>query len=117
MQVAFGTGALHWPKEGDPQDRDSFKRSIVELIKQALWKGFINLDCSEMYHGSEELVGDAIKESGILRSSPFITNKHEAVSILGGWDQIEPAIDQSLEMMQIAYFDLYVPLADQTDGR
>ena len=70
-----------------------------------------------MYHGSEELVGDAIKESGILRSSPFITNKHEAVSILGGWDQIEPAIDQSLEMMQIAYFDLYVPLADQTDGR
>jgi diketogulonate reductase-like aldo/keto reductase len=52
-------------------------------------------------YGTEEEVGVAIKESGVPREKLFITNK-----VAQGIDDIETAIDQSLEKMQTDYFDL-----------
>jgi hypothetical protein len=54
-------------------------------------------------YGTEEEVGIAIKESGVPREQLFITNK-----VAQGIDDIEAAIDQSLQKIQTDYFDLCV---------
>ncbi|KAH6839446.1 NADP-dependent oxidoreductase domain-containing protein [Chaetomium sp. MPI-CAGE-AT-0009] len=105
--LAYGTGTAWFKDEGDTK----FSQRLVDLTKAAIEKGFYHLDCAEMY-GTEEEVGVAIKESGVPREKLFITNK-----VAQGIDNIEAAIDQSLQKMQTDYFDLFVPLARQIDDR
>ncbi|EAQ88838.1 hypothetical protein CHGG_05457 [Chaetomium globosum CBS 148.51] len=80
----------------------TFGQGLVDLTKAVIEKGFYHLDCAEMY-GTEEEVAIAIKESGVPREKLFITNK-----VAQGIDDIEAAIDQSLQKMQTNYFDLYL---------
>lgn len=70
------------------------------MTKNAIEKGFYHLDCAEMY-GTEEEVGAAIKEAGVPRDRLFITNK-----VAQGIDDIPAAVEQSLQKMQLDYFDL-----------
>lgn len=69
----------------------SSTKSLIDLTKAVIEKGFYHLDCAEMY-GTEEEVGIAIKESGVPREKWFITNK-----VAQGIEDIKAAIDQSLE--------------------
>ncbi|KAH6620737.1 NADP-dependent oxidoreductase domain-containing protein [Chaetomium sp. MPI-SDFR-AT-0129] len=96
--LAYGTGTAWFKEVGDT----SFNQGLVDLTKAAIEKGFYHLDCGEMY-GTEEEVGVAIKESGVPREKLFITNK-----VAQGIDDIEAAIDQSLQKIQTDYFDLYL---------
>lgn len=96
--LAYGTGTAWFKDVGDI----TFSQGLVNLTKAAIEKGFHHLDCAEMY-GTEEEVGIAIKESGVPREKLFITNK-----VAQGIDDIEAAIDQSLQKIQTDYFDLYL---------
>ncbi|KAJ5959307.1 Aldo/keto reductase [Penicillium vulpinum] len=96
--LAFGTGTAWYKEEGDTD----FNNDLVQLTKTAIQKGYIHLDCSEMY-GTEEEIGIAIKEAGIPREKLFITNK-----VAQGIDDIDAAVTQSLKKLQTDYFDLYL---------
>lgn len=96
LKLAYGTGTAWFKDVGDI----TFSQGLVNLTKAAIEKGFHHLDCAEMY-GTEEEVGIAIKESGVPREKLFITNK-----VAQGIDDIEAAIDQSLQKIQTDYFDL-----------
>lgn len=98
-QLAYGTGTAWFKELGDTD----FNPQLVELTKTAILKGFHHLDCGEMY-GTEEEVGVAIKEAGVPRDKLFITNK-----VAQGIDDIPAAMEQSLQKMQVDYFDLYAP--------
>jgi diketogulonate reductase-like aldo/keto reductase len=77
-----------------------FKPKLVELTRTALQKGFHHLECAEMY-GTEKEVGVAGREAGIPREKLFITNK-----VAQGLHDIPATIEQSLQKMQMEYFDL-----------
>jgi diketogulonate reductase-like aldo/keto reductase len=70
------------------------------VTKIAIQKGIHHLDCAEMY-GTEEEVGIAIKEAGVPCEKLWITNK-----VAQGIDDIPAALYQSLQKMQLTYFDL-----------
>lgn len=75
---------------------------LIKILKHALSKGFVHIDCADSY-GTEREVGIAIKESGIPRNKLFVTTK-----VLDGWADVPKAIDASLERLQLEYVNLYV---------
>jgi diketogulonate reductase-like aldo/keto reductase len=96
LQLAYGTGTAWFKDVGNTE----FNPALVEVTKTAIQKGFHPLDCAEMY-GAEEEIGIAIKQAGIPREKLFITNK-----VAQGIDDIPAALEQSLQKMQVEYFDL-----------
>lgn len=82
------------PKEFSPQ--------IVQDTLTAIKAGFTHLDGAEAY-GNEEELGQAIQDSGLPRSTFFVTTKvHESI--------VSPkqALDVSLKKLQTDYVDLYL---------
>ncbi|KAL8746165.1 MAG: hypothetical protein Q9190_001776 [Brigantiaea leucoxantha] len=89
--VGFGT----W------QDKDAQEAAVAECLKA----GYRHIDTARIY-GTEPAVGAAIKNSGIPREQIFITTKlwnncHHP-------DDVESALDASLEDLGMDYVDLYL---------
>ncbi|KAF8962183.1 Aldo/keto reductase [Flammula alnicola] len=76
---------------------------VVQMVKNALELGYRHIDTAANY-GDEESVGQAIKESGVLRSEIFVTTK------LAGEDhgRVAIALDRSLRKLGVEYVDLYL---------
>ncbi|AEF03843.1 2,5-didehydrogluconate reductase DkgB [Alteromonas naphthalenivorans] len=89
-QLGMGTFRL----EGD---------TALNAVTDALDVGFRHVDTAQIYK-NEELVGDAIKTSGITRSDLFITTKvwYESLSE----DKFIPSVHESLSKLKVEYVDL-----------
>ncbi|WOI36254.1 2,5-didehydrogluconate reductase DkgB [Alteromonas sp. CI.11.F.A3] len=89
-QLGMGTFRL----EGD---------TALNAVTDALDVGFRHVDTAQIYK-NEELVGDAIKTSGIARSDLFITTKvwYESFSE----DKFIPSVHESLSKLKVEYVDL-----------
>ncbi|HEX7299224.1 MAG TPA: aldo/keto reductase [Solirubrobacteraceae bacterium] len=102
-QLGFGVFQI------DPKD-------TVRAVSNALEVGYRHIDTAEMY-GNEKEVGEAVRASGLERSSVFITSK------LGNPfhrpDDARRAFDQTLRALGSDYVDLFLihwPLPTLYDG-
>jgi len=75
------------------------KTAIINAIKD----GYKLIDTAQMY-GNEDLVGQAIIESGIPREDLFITTKVN--NPIRDYDKVITSIDESLKKLQTNYVDL-----------
>ena len=75
------------------------KHSILE----ALEAGYRLIDTAQMYH-NEEIVGEAIQESGIAREEVFLTTKLYRPST--SYQNAKADIEKSLNNLQTNYIDL-----------
>ncbi|KAG2050224.1 Aldo/keto reductase [Suillus hirtellus] len=87
--IAFGTGSTM-----------KF-RDVTDYVGQAIENGFSHIDTAQHYQ-TETYVGLAIKESGLPRSSLYITTKYS------GSGKPQQAIQQSLNKIGVSYVDLYL---------
>lgn len=78
---------------------ESGKQAIIN----ALNVGYRLIDTAQMY-GNEDIVGQAIIESGVAREEIFITTKLNRSS--DGYEKAKKGIEQSLKELQTDYIDL-----------
>jgi 2,5-diketo-D-gluconate reductase A len=76
-----------------------------EATLTALEVGYRHIDTAEMYR-NEQGVGEAIRESGLDRSEVFVTSKLN--NGFHAHDDAIAAFDQSLEVLQFDYLDLFL---------
>src|SRR5690554_1800334 len=91
--IALGT----WQAENGPVATDA--------VTQALNAGYRHIDTAIMY-GNEESVGKAVKLSQIPRNEIFITTKLN--NNVRGYNETIEAIEESLNVMQTDYIDLFL---------
>ncbi|KAG1818467.1 NADP-dependent oxidoreductase domain-containing protein [Suillus subaureus] len=87
--IAFGTGSTMKFKD------------VTDYVNQAIENGFSHIDTAQHYQ-TETYVGLAIKESGLPRSSLYITTKYSFGA------SPREAIQQSLNKIGLSYVDLYL---------
>lgn len=78
-------------------------RTGLATLLTAMECGYRLFDTAKMYF-NEEIVGQAIHQSGLPRSELFITSKMH--SPYGSYDKARLGIEQSLESMGLDYLDL-----------
>ncbi len=114
-KIGFGTWRIGG--EGSP-DPSQDARSLAAL-GSALELGYTHFDTAEAYAAghAEELLGQAIRSSGVSRSDLFITSKVSPEHL--GYADVLRACRSSLHRLEMDYLDLYlihwpgrVPLAD-----
>lgn len=77
----------------------------LDALHTALHTGYRLIDTARAYY-NEELVGEAIRRSGINRGKLFITSK--LWNTEHGYDEARRACDKSLTALQLDYIDLYL---------
>jgi 2,5-diketo-D-gluconate reductase A len=77
------------------------ERSVVDAINA----GYRLIDTAQSYM-NEEAVGNAIKESGVVREELFITTKVWIQS--NGYEGTKKSFEASLKKLQLDYLDLYL---------
>lgn len=88
--IGFGT----WDVRGEQG-----KRSILE----ALHVGYRLIDTAQMYE-NEDIVGAAVKESGLARDEVFLTTK--LYRLCASYQGAKAGIEKSLNVLQTDYIDL-----------
>ncbi|WP_017725908.1 aldo/keto reductase [Halalkalibacterium ligniniphilum] len=78
---------------------------VITAVKTALEVGYRSIDTASFYQ-NEEGVGQAIKESGVLREELFITTK--VWNDEQGYDNTLKAFERSLRKLDLDYVDLYL---------
>jgi diketogulonate reductase-like aldo/keto reductase len=87
--IAFGTGSTMKFKD------------VTDYVGQAIDNGFSHIDTAQHYQ-TETYVGLAIKESGLPRSSLYITTKYSSGT------SPRQSIQQSLNKIGLSYVDMYL---------
>lgn len=91
--VGFGT----WQT---PDDEEGFN-----AVKTALETGYRHIDTAAAYN-NEEMVGRAVRESGIPREDIFITSKLWTTDY--GYEPAKKAFEKTMANLGLEYLDLYL---------
>ncbi len=115
-KIGFGTWKIGG---GSYADRAHDAKGLAAL-RSAIELGYIHFDTAEMYGSghTEELLGQAIRQSGRPRESLFITSKVKPENLR--FDSVLRSCEHSLRRLGTEYLDLYLihwpsrgtPLAD-----
>ena len=103
-KIGFGTWKIGG---GMSPDRSQDARSLAAL-RSALEIGYTHFDTAEMYASghSEELLGQAVRESGILRENLFIVSKVIPSNLR--YEDVLRSCENSLRHLGMDYLDLYL---------
>lgn len=103
-KVGFGTWSIGGKNTADP----SLDAQSLAILRSALDLGYTHFDTAEMYAMGhcEELVGQAVRDSGIDRSTLFITTKIW-FNHLSYKDTLQSCA-ASLKRLNMEYVDLYL---------
>jgi diketogulonate reductase-like aldo/keto reductase len=103
-KVGFGTWSIGGKAGADPL---SDKKSLAAL-RSALELGYTHFDTAEVYARghSEELVGKAIRDSGIKREELLITSKVDPLHLK--YEDVLKACDKSLHRLGMECLDIYL---------
>jgi diketogulonate reductase-like aldo/keto reductase len=103
-KIGFGT----WKIGGGSYPDKSTDAKSLAALRSALEVGYTHFDTAEMYASghSEELVGEAVRGSGVKRESLFITSKVLPSHL--SYDNVLMACENSLRRLQMDYLDLYL---------
>ena len=103
-KIGFGTWNLGGGSSPDPR-RD---RLSLAALRSALELGYTHFDTAEMYAGghTEELLGQAVRESGAGRERLFIASKVKPEHLQP--DDLLRACEGSLRRLGMDYLDLYL---------
>lgn len=78
-------------------------KTTYDAVLFALKSGYRHIDTAKFY-GNEEIVGKAIRDSGIPRKEIFVTTKLWPTDAI----RLEKAFNTSLKKLNIDYIDLYL---------
>lgn len=104
QKIGFGTWKIGG---GMSANRLQDKRSLTAL-RSALDIGYTHFDTAEMYANghSEELLGQAVRESGIPREDLFIVSKVTPSNLR--YKNVLRSCENSLRRLDMDYLDLYL---------
>ena len=103
-KIGFGT----WKIGGASSADHSVDSKSLAALRYALEVGYTHFDTAEMYGSghSEELVGQAVRGSGLKREDLFITSKVLPSHL--DYDAVLTACENSLRRLRMDYLDLYL---------
>ncbi|MDA3047884.1 aldo/keto reductase [Campylobacter sp. JMF_08 NE1] len=81
-------------------------RDGLRAIENALEAGYRHID-SAQYYRNEDIVGEAVRNSGIARSEIFVTSKLQWGANVG-FEGAKRAVYESLDALKFDYIDLYL---------
>ena len=104
QKIGFGT----WRIGGASTPNANLDSNSLTALRSALTLGYTHFDTAEMYGGghSEELLGQAIRESGIHREKLFIASKLTPSHLR--FDDTLRSCEASLRHLGMDYLDLYM---------
>jgi diketogulonate reductase-like aldo/keto reductase len=103
-KIGFGT----WRIGGQGQPDPTHDVESLAALHAALDNGYTHFDTAEYYAAghSEELIGQAIRLSGIARTTLFITTKVSPEHL--NYDLVIRSCEGSLKRLGMEYIDLYL---------
>ncbi len=103
-KIGFGT----WKIGGDSFPNPKLDSLSLAALRSALEVGYRHIDTAEMYASghSEELVGEAVRGSGLKREEVFITSKVLPSHL--SYENVLIACENSLRRLKMDYLDLYL---------
>jgi len=103
-KIGFGTWTIGGDERADPS-RDAHS---LAALQSALELGYAHFDTAEYYAAghAEELLGEAIRSSGIARAGLFITTKVNPEHL--GYTDVLRSCAGSLRRLGMDYVDLYL---------
>jgi diketogulonate reductase-like aldo/keto reductase len=103
-KIGFGT----WSIGGGGNPDHSIDEKSMKALRSALDLGYTHFDTAEYYGGghSEELLGQAVRESGMDRAALFITSKVSPEHL--GYESVLRSCEKSLRRLGMDYLDLYL---------
>ncbi len=103
-KIGFGTWRIGGEGSADPALESASKTAL----RSALELGYTHFDTAEYYAGghAEELLGEAIRETGIPREKLFITTKVSPENL--NFENVQRACENSLRRLKLDFIDLYL---------
>lgn len=104
QKIGFGT----WRIGGASTPNASMDDHSLSALRSALDLGYTHFDTAEIYGGghSEELLGQAVRESGMQREKLFIASKVTPSHLQ--FENVLSACERSLNRLGMDYLDLYL---------